>query len=63
MRLNHSIYEPQKQINLKEKCKYCGKSLEEILLESKAYGYTYKDAMDKVPCLTEDEYIIKSIIE
>jgi hypothetical protein len=68
MILKHTIFEPFKQINLKERCKYCDKSLEQILNEyRKKIGlyssFTYEEALNYVPCLTQDEWIIKSIIE
>jgi hypothetical protein len=62
--LQHSIFEEHKRINYNEKCKFCGRTLKEILcLAVSNYPMSYKQAIDSVTCLTEDEFLIKSIIE
>lgn len=60
--LNHSIYEEFKIIDFEEKCKFCGISLKDIS-DNLKFFLTIKEALDLVPCLTENEFIIKSIIE
>jgi hypothetical protein len=65
--LQHSQYVPGNTILFSEKCKFCGLSVNEILEKSQLIlynnSYTQKNILDSVPCLTEDEYLIKCIIE
>ena len=52
-------------INFDEKCNYCQLSIRQILVKTEYLykTFTYKQLINSVPCLTEDEWIIKSIIE
>jgi hypothetical protein len=59
--MNHSFPSPSYHDT---KCYYCGKKLSEVY--TKGYGNKLifiENPEDRPPCLTDDEYVIKSIIE
>lgn len=56
------------QINYSERCEFCRKTILDCCNYinsniNKYQGYTFEQAINLTPCLTEEEYIIKSIIE
>ena len=51
------------EINLLERCNYCNLTIADILSSYKGFFFTINEVIDSYPCITKDEYIIKSIIE
>lgn len=55
-------------IDLNEKCSYCNLDLNEIIFigrkTNEYFNFLEREkAIRSVPCITEDEYMIKNIIE